>query len=36
MTPLVMAIVRNDIEALKEIVRPHSLKQGPNFEAEKN
>jgi len=36
MTPLIMAIVRNDIEALKEIVRPHALKRGPNFETEKD
>lgn len=36
MTPLVIAIMRNDIEALKEIVRPHSLKQGPTFDQDRN
>ena len=34
-TPLVQAILLNDIEAIKEIVRPHSVKQGPNYERDR-
>lgn len=34
-TPLVKAILANDLEAVKEFVRPHSIKPGQNFDSER-